>query len=135
MFSRVEIYNMVISLENRIPIIALNDVRGYFALVDILLSSQLSDLRRAFEIQALAVFWRPNNSKHRGIKFTQQSFFRFHGFPLLILYFFSFDVRIKILWPLCCIIAPTVTELVLLRNANSVVSAPLLFFVYLMYKP
>lgn len=30
-FSRVEIYNMVISLENRIQIIELNDVRVYFA--------------------------------------------------------------------------------------------------------
>lgn len=51
MFSRVEIYNMVISLENRILIIDLNDVRRFSAPVDILQSSQLFDLRRnTFEI-------------------------------------------------------------------------------------
>lgn len=33
-FSRVEIYNTVISLENTIQIIELNDVRRYFAQVD-----------------------------------------------------------------------------------------------------
>lgn len=87
---------MVISLEN--GIIDLNDVRRYCALVDILLSGQLSDLRRTFEIQALVMFWRRDNSKHGDKKCTQKSFFSFHASPLLILSFCNFDVRIKTLW-------------------------------------
>lgn len=136
-FSRVEIHNMVISLENRIRIIDWNNVRIYFALVDILPSSQLSDLRRTFEIQALVI---NGGTTTKGIENVLCNPF-FLSFLVLLSWYFLSAALIKN--PLAVfqkdnssfVVAPTVIELLLLREANCVVLAPLSLLLYLMYKP